>query len=79
MKYWNDPLHFTLEMGRHIQLSLSDTRDVDTPPNFMVQMVPDSVFAHISQRRNAVRKWAATQEQFVERFQEARGKWERTH
>jgi len=75
MVYWNDPYHFTLEMGRHIQLALiGGNRDVG-PGNFMVRLTLDTVAAQIEQRRDAVHRWAQGEKEFVRRFEEERRKW----
>ena len=75
MTYWNDPYHFSLEMGRHVQLGLIGGHGEIVPDNFMVRLTPDGVTAHIDQRREAVRRWARGEREFVERFEEERRKW----
>jgi hypothetical protein len=76
MTYWYDPLHFTREMGRYILAALSGTTLGGAPSNFVVRMRPDIVSAHIAQRRDAIKVWAKTESDFVQRFQAARRKWE---
>ncbi len=78
-KYWNDPLHFTLEMGRNIQLALAGLKVEDAPENFMVLMTPDIVAAHIQSRRDAIHRWMEGNRDFVEEFQKAKRKWETAH
>jgi hypothetical protein len=75
MIYWNDPYHFTLEMGRQIQLQLIGGRNEGLPDNFMVRLTSDGVVEHIEQRREAVRRWARGEKDFVARFEEEHKKW----
>jgi len=75
MTYWNDPYHFTLDMGRQIQLALTEDRRDDAPDNFFVSLTTDAVAAHIEQRREAVQRWARGQKEFVDRFEQERRKW----
>jgi len=75
MTYWNDPYHFTLEMGRQIQLKLIGSRSEVGPDNFMVRLTANGVAEHIEQRRQAVRQWAQTEKEFIARFDEERRKW----
>lgn len=77
MRFWNDPYHFSLEMGRSMLQSLTGVPGVDVPQNFALRLTPDRVAAHIESRRRAVRLWAEANPEFVENFQEERRKWER--
>jgi hypothetical protein len=74
MTYWNDPYHFSLEMGRQIQLALIGGHD-GGPDNFLVRLTPDRVASHIEQRREAIRRWATGEKEFARRFEEERIKW----
>lgn len=56
MKYWNDPFHFSLNMGEAMTRSLVGDK-TGLPENFMVRLKPDMVPAHIAERRAAVRAW----------------------
>jgi hypothetical protein len=76
MVYWHDPLHFTPEMGRYILAAISGTPLGRAPSNFVVLMRPDIVSTHVAQRREAIKAWAKTETDYVERFQEARRRWE---
>jgi hypothetical protein len=76
MRYWNDPYHFSLEMGRAMQLALAGVKVDDAPNNFMVRMTPDMVPGHIKNRRETIRRWAQDNQDFVAKFQEERRKWE---
>jgi hypothetical protein len=75
MVYWNDPLHFTLEMGRGMQASLAGLPVSGLPANFMERLTPDRVASHIEGRRQGARRWAQANPSFVGRFEEARRKW----
>lgn len=79
MRYWNDPYHFSLEMGRAMQLALAGMKVDGAPYNFMVRMTPDIVPGHIKSRREAIRLWAQDNPNFVAKFQEERRKWEILH
>jgi glycosyltransferase domain-containing protein len=74
MKYWNDPFHFSLEMGRGIQTSLAGLSLPDLPDNFMMRLTPDNVAAHVASRREAIRLWAKDHPAFVEEFDRERRK-----
>jgi hypothetical protein len=76
MRYWNDPYHFSLEMGRGIQQSLAGNPGGDLPQNFALRLTPDKVAAHIEVRRSAVREWAQTHPEFVAAFYEEKRKFE---
>lgn len=76
MRYWNDPYHFTLAMGRAIELTLAGKAVPEAPPNFMVRMTPELAHAHVEGRRRAIRAWAQRHPHYVARFQEERSKWE---
>jgi hypothetical protein len=78
MAYWNDPYHFSLEMGRGMQASLAGLSISGLPANFMERLTPDRVAAHIESRRQGVRRWAQVNPSFVSRFDEARQKWRAT-
>ncbi len=41
----------------------------------MVRLTPDLVPAHIESRRQAIRRWAADNPDFVAKFDEERQKW----
>jgi hypothetical protein len=66
MKYWNDPLHFSLSMGRGISGSLRGVSVPDLPDNFMVRLTPDNVAAHIKSRRDAIGRWAQDNSSYVD-------------
>ena len=76
MKYWLDPLHMNLAMGRHVLTGLAGTKQPDTPDNFMVRLTPEGIEAHVARRSQAARRWAAANGEFVDRFRAAHRKWE---
>jgi hypothetical protein len=76
MQYWNDPYHFSLEMGRGMQQGLAGLTGERTPEDFMVRMTPEIVRAHIASRRAAIRRWSEQNLDFVTSFREERRKWE---
>jgi hypothetical protein len=39
------------------------------PDNFVVRLTSDGVVGHIDQRREAIRRWARSEKEFVARFQ----------
>jgi hypothetical protein len=76
MDYWNDPFHFSLNMGRGMQATLAGESVAGLPEDFMVRLTPEMVPAHIEARRQAVRRWAQDNPTFVARFEEERRKWQ---
>jgi hypothetical protein len=64
MRYWNDPYHFSLEMGAAMQRALAG-RSEGTPANFMVRMTPELASAHVASRRKAIQEWARANPEFV--------------
>lgn len=77
MRYWNDPYHFSLEMGNAMQFALTQRKFADMPDGFMVRMTPENIAEHIASRRAAIREWAKVNPSFVAAFQEERRRWER--
>ena len=76
MTYWNDPYHFSLEMGRAMQHALAGVPRADLPQDFMVRLTSEAVRPHIAERRAAVLQWASRNAEFSARFEEQRRKWE---
>jgi hypothetical protein len=74
MKYWNDPFHFSLEMGRGIQTAFLGKPLPGRPDNFMALLTPDKIHAHVEERKRAIRAWAQQHPEFVEQFEVARNK-----
>jgi hypothetical protein len=63
-------------MGRAMQLALTGVKVNGAPDNFMVRLTPDMVPGHIKSRKEAIRRWAQQNPDFVAKFQEERRKWE---
>ena len=76
MLFWNDPYHFSLEMGNAMQSALAGQINPGAPANFMMRMTPQSVALHIASRRAAIREWALDNPAFVVAFQEEKRRWE---
>jgi hypothetical protein len=79
MRYWNDPYHFSIEMGNGMQQALAGrtaAAAADLPDNFMIRMTPDEVGAHVESRRAAIRQLAADNPAFVAQFQEQKRLWQ---
>ncbi|MBI4294368.1 MAG: hypothetical protein HY661_23050 [Betaproteobacteria bacterium] len=76
MRYWYDPYHFSAEMGRAMQLALTGAKVDDAPQNFMLRMTPDKAASHVASRREAIRRWAIRNPDFVAAFQKEKSKWE---
>ena len=76
MRYWNDPYHYSLEMGAEMQRALAGGRSSDAPENFGMRITPDLVAAHIALRRQGIARWAAANPDFVAKFMQERRKWE---
>ena len=72
MTYWNDPLHFDINMGRLMLRSLLGASDPDIPPNFLRPVVPDTVETVIQERRSGLNHWAARNPSFTNAFDRAK-------
>ena len=72
MKYWNDPLHFSMTMGRLMLRAFSGERDVGLPKNFMVALNPQTVEAVIENRRAGLDRWTTENQGFVALFEAAK-------
>ncbi len=72
MQYWNDPLHFSLGMGRLMLLSMLGTPDPSVPQNFMRRLTPENVDMLLNERRKGLEIWGARNPAFVEYFEQAK-------
>lgn len=77
MRYWNDPYHFSLEMGGAMLRTLAGLPGADLPANFAQRLTPDSVAPLVAGRRTAIREWARANPEFVMAFEDERIRWER--
>jgi len=76
MTYWNDPIHFSLEMGRAIELEMMGKTPSGVPDNFMMRLTPANVAKYVENRRQGIRQWASENGDFVAKFGEARHEYE---
>ena len=76
MRYWYDPYHFSLEMGRAMQLALVGRKSDEAPNDFMVRLTPGMVPGHVESRRQAIRRWATDNSEFVANVREERRQYE---
>ncbi|RDI48128.1 hypothetical protein [Aquicella lusitana] len=72
MKWWNDPTHFSLNMGKAMMNTYLGHPDKDTPANLMRPLNPDTVESVIAERRAGALRWAAAHPDFVMDFEEAK-------
>jgi hypothetical protein len=79
LAYWNDPLHPSLGMGRGMLANLAGLPVAGLPGNFIERLTPERVASHIESRRQGARAWAQTNPAFVNRFEDARRKWQATN
>ncbi len=75
MRYWNDPYHFSLEMGAAMQRALA-AKAAEAPANFMSRMTPALAAEHVAARRTAIREWAKMNPDFVAALETGRQRWE---
>jgi len=76
MRFWNDPYHFSRELGNAMQSALVGENVAGAPDNFMIRITPDRVAEHIAERRRAVQAWAKHNLEFVAKFEDERHRWE---
>lgn len=72
MRYWNDPLHFSLSFGRLMLHALLGEKDPAMPANFMLPLNPATIDDMIRARRAGVEQWAAAHPDFVQIFETAK-------
>jgi len=71
MRYWNDPFHFSTDLGRLIQASLAGRPLPGTPANFMQVLTPVNAQDYVKAQRAAITEWAAQHPDFVKQMKEA--------
>ena len=76
MRYWNDPYHFSVEMGNAMQLALTGRSSPRMPDGFMLRITPENVAEHIASRRDAISTWTQDNMSFVTAFQNEKRRWE---
>lgn len=72
MRYWNDPLHFSINVGRMMQASLIGRPLPETPANFMFLLTPDNIKNYLETQRAAILAWAQEHPDFVAEMKKAR-------
>lgn len=72
MIYWSDPIHFSLEMGRAMELAMIGRKAPGVPDNFMLRLTPGNVAEYVENRRQGIRQWAAENADFVAKFEAVR-------
>lgn len=72
MKWWNDPIHFNLNMGHAMMRAYLGHPIKATPKNFMHSVNPTTVESVIAERRIGALRWAKTHPEFVEDFEDAK-------
>ncbi len=69
MIWWNDPTHFSLNMGREMMNAYLGHAEKDAPKNLMRHVTPATVESVIAERRRGALRWAATHSDFVAAFE----------
>ena len=77
MRYWNDPFHFSTELGRLMQAGLVGRTTPEAPANFMRVLTPVNAKEYIHEQRAAITKWAAQHPDFIKQMNAARPKKDR--
>lgn len=72
MKWWNDPIHVSLNMGRAMLKSYSGKPDKETPKNLRRDLNPQTVESIIAERRSGLLHWVAKHPDFVMNFEDAK-------
>jgi len=72
MRFWYDPIHFSVTTGRMMLRALIGTQDPERPENFMRPITPETVEAALAERRNGLERWVAANREFAEQFDRAR-------
>ena len=74
-EYWRDPNHFTLKMGRMIQLALLGKTVDGMPENFMRTITPEHVDEYIQERKEGVRQWAQDHPRICHAIRQEYARW----
>ena len=72
MRWWNDPIHFSLDTGRQMQRQLIGIADPDVPKNFLRRITPDTVEEILAARRDGLARWTERNKQFAMTFEKAK-------
>lgn len=72
MKWWNDPTHFSLNMGHAMMKAVLGQSEQGIPGNLARPLNTDTVESVIAERRAGALHWAENHPDFVEDFEEAK-------
>jgi hypothetical protein len=75
MKYWNDALHLSTNLGRLMLRSFLGASDVDTPSNLLRELTPATVEAILRERRAEMARWVAENPAYPAAFDQAKAEW----
>ncbi len=77
-RYWYDPMHFTLEIGRQMLNSFA-LSSIDLGPvsdRFVTRLTEDEVKPYIARYQDTLRQWAGQNPEFTAAFEAGRREWE---
>jgi hypothetical protein len=77
MRYWYDPYHFSLEMGKEILKALSGQQTETGPIRFMEELNPVTAKSNVEMRRLYIKKWAKEHDAFILKLEEEKRIYER--
>lgn len=72
MKFWNDPTHFSANMGRAMLHAYLGRPAKDAPKNLMLPLNSKTVEEVIAKRRDGALHWAASHPHFVNNFDDSK-------
>lgn len=72
MKWWNDPIHFSLNMGRSLLSTYLEPHTLNLPKNFRRDLNTKTVETVIAERRDGLFRWTARHPDFVMDFADAK-------
>ena len=72
MKYWNDPIHFSMDTGRLMMEAFLGYENPSRPENLMRSVTPETVESVIRERRAGFEDWDRAHPDFVKMFDQAK-------
>ena len=75
MKYWNDALHLSTNLGRLMLRSFLGTSDAGIPSNLLRELTPATVEAILRERRAEMARWVAENPAYPAAFDHAKAEW----
>lgn len=72
MKWWNDPIHFSDNMGHLMLLSFLGAPNPEIPSNLLRAVKPSNLMTVLQERRNGLNQWILKNQQFVTAFNVAK-------